>query len=374
MRSKFQVILPTLLACWMVGAAVGQDQPTTQPTTTTAPAEDEVAVIINGDRVMESEVEEEMQARLRNAPLSPEQMEQMRARLRPRVVDLLINDHLINGEVKANGLKIVEKELQEAIQKELRSYLAQTGMSREDFAQRIRQATGKSLEEFLQERAKEESFREAYLQVQYIKQKYPDEVKVTDEEVQASYDEDVDARYKKPAEVRASHILIDTRQAKNEEERQAALAKAKEVLAEVKKEDADFAALAKEHSACPSSARGGDLGFFPRHGRGAMVEPFGAAAFDLKVGEISDVVETQFGYHIIKVTERHDAETTPLEQVAPAIRAQLEQQKVGVKLQERVNELREAATIEYPPGKEPPPPAPPTMTPMTRPATQPAGG
>lgn len=86
--------------------------------------------------------------------------------------------------------------------------------------------------------------------------------------------------------IRASHILVKTRE------------KAEEILEELKM-GADFAKLAREHSECPSKKRGGDLGRFTR---GKMVKSFERAAFALKTGQISDVVQTQFGYHIIRRT------------------------------------------------------------------------
>lgn len=90
------------------------------------------------------------------------------------------------------------------------------------------------------------------------------------------------------AEVRASHILVD-----NETH-------AKQIKAKLDKGEASFEELAKEKSEGPSSKDGGDLGFF---GRGKMAKPFERKAFDLDVGEVSDPVETQFGWHIIKKTD-----------------------------------------------------------------------
>ena len=103
--------------------------------------------------------------------------------------------------------------------------------------------------------------------------------------------------------VRVSHVLVDTRKLETEDE----LAKAKQEIENIKKEidsGVDIAELAKKHSDCPSADKGGDIGFFER--RGSVVEPFAKAAFALKVGGISDPVKTQFGYHIIKVTDREN--------------------------------------------------------------------
>ena len=90
-------------------------------------------------------------------------------------------------------------------------------------------------------------------------------------------------------QVKASHILVQT-----EEE-------AKALLKQIKEENKDFAQLAAEHSLCPSGANGGDLGFF---GKGQMVKPFEDAAFATEVGEISAPVETQFGWHLVYVTDK----------------------------------------------------------------------
>jgi peptidyl-prolyl cis-trans isomerase C len=125
--------------------------------------------------------------------------------------------------------------------------------------------------------------------------------------------------------VRASHILIMANEKSTEAEKKAARTKIEGVLKRAKAGE-DFAALAKEHSQDGSAQQGGDLNFFRR---GQMVPPFEQAAFSLKPGEISDVVETQFGYHIIKVTERKDAAAVPFEQVSARIVQFLKQQRAN---------------------------------------------
>ena len=90
--------------------------------------------------------------------------------------------------------------------------------------------------------------------------------------------------------VRASHILVKTKE------------EADKLLEEIKN-GADFGELAKEHSMCPSKRDGGDLGFF---GRGMMVKPFEDATFELEVDQVSEPVETQFGWHFIKLTGKKD--------------------------------------------------------------------
>jgi peptidyl-prolyl cis-trans isomerase C len=113
---------------------------------------------------------------------------------------------------------------------------------------------------------------------------------------------------------------------------------------------ADFVTLAKANSACPSAARGGDLGLKPR---GTWVKPFEEAAFKLKVGQASDVVETQFGYHIIKLTDRKKPTITTFEEARDGIINVLTQEKRREITKEYIESLRAKANIVYPPGKEP---------------------
>ncbi|GAA4418997.1 peptidylprolyl isomerase [Acidovorax lacteus] len=127
---------------------------------------------------------------------------------------------------------------------------------------------------------------------------------VLDQRARDVYRAEGEKRFAIPDEVRASHILI----AKGDGAEQ----KAKALLQDLKN-GKDFEALAKEHSADPgSAAKGGDLGSFSR---GRMVKPFEDAAFALQPGQLSEVVESQFGYHIIKVTERKPGGVKPYEEV-----------------------------------------------------------
>lgn len=117
-------------------------------------------------------------------------------------------------------------------------------------------------------------------------------------------------------QVRASHVLLET-----EEE-------AKDIKNRADSGE-DFAALAREHSTGPSSAQGGDLNYF---GRGQMVQPFDEAVFELEVGEISDVVQTEFGYHVIKLTDKRSQ--LPLEEVYIYIENILVSEVFGNKIEE----------------------------------------
>lgn len=139
---------------------------------------------------------------------------------------------------------------------------------------------------------------------------------VTDAEVNAWYDGHKD-KFVQPEERRASHILIASEKIGKDK----AKAKAEEVFKEVQKNPAGFADLAKKNSDDPGSAeKGGDLGYF---GRGMMVKPFEEATLKLKEGEISSIVESDFGFHIIKLTGIHAAKEKPLADVKDEIEAEL---------------------------------------------------
>lgn len=124
-------------------------------------------------------------------------------------------------------------------------------------------------------------------------------VKVTDDEVKAFYDEHK-SEFAAPESVEASHILVDSEE------------KAKEILADIKAGKISFADAAKANSSCPSSEQGGSLGQFAK---GQMVPEFDAAVFAMKVGDISEPVKTQFGYHLIHLTAKNEAAEVPFEQI-----------------------------------------------------------
>jgi len=149
---------------------------------------------------------------------------------------------------------------------------------------------------------------------------------ITEERLRQAYEQ-----YKKDnppqKQVKASHILVEDE------------ATAKDLIKQLE-EGAAFAKLAKENSTGPSSSKGGDLGFF---GEGEMVEPFTEAAFGLNVGEVTDQpVKTQFGWHVIKVTDTRTTEPDSFEAKKQELRQQLQQEAV----QNLVSDLRGDAQVE----------------------------
>ena len=150
-------------------------------------------------------------------------------------------------------------------------------------------------------------------------------------------------QFKQPERVHASHILIGVPRGADAAAKAQAHAKAEQILNDVKA-GKDFAALAKEHSQDPGSAvNGGDLGFFQP---GQMVGPFNDAAFSLAPGSVSNIVETEFGFHIIKVTEKQAARTVPLDEIKPRLEQFLLQRNRQEQTDAFIKALRSKGTIE----------------------------
>ncbi|MDT3699910.1 MAG: peptidylprolyl isomerase [Thermincola sp.] len=213
-----------------------------------------------------------------------------------QALDGLISQKVVELEAKKQNITVTEQD----IQKELDKYYAQYG-GEEVFKQALTQS-GYTLE-----RVK----KDMELTVKLNKLLEP-RIKISEDE-KKKYFEENKATFGQPKQVKASHILVETED------------KAKEIKEKLAKGE-DFAKLAKENSTDPGSKEnGGDLGFF---GSGQMVKEFEDAAFALKVGEISAPVKTQYGYHIIKVTETKDAKEANYEESKDKITDTLKEQKM----------------------------------------------
>ena len=162
------------------------------------------------------------------------------------------------------------------------------------------------------------------------------QIAVPEAEVKAYYEQNR-ARLGEPEQRRASHILLTVGEGGTAKDKDGARKKAEELLARVRANPNSFAQLAKENSKdTGSAANGGDLGFF---GRGMMVKPFEDAAFKLKEGEISDVIESDFGFHIIRVTGIKAAQVKPFEQVRAEIEREYRQQQAQKKFAEAAEQF-----------------------------------
>jgi peptidyl-prolyl cis-trans isomerase C len=323
-----------------------QEQPRTevQPS---SPAEI-VAVTVDGFDITEEDIEEKIKPRLeqmaaRNKQMPPTFIEQLKTRLRKEALERMIIERLIDEQVKAAQIVVTEEDVNDHI----KTMAAAEKMSMEDMKALI-EASGQSFEQWRQQMQFEK--RLAYQEL--FESELDDKVNITEENARAHYFEN-QQRFEIPEQVKASHILIkpDTSDPNVEPAlaEAAAKAKAEDLLKQIK-DGADFAELAKAKSGCPSSARGGDLGFFSK---GQMVPAFEEATLALEVGQVSDIVKTRFGYHIIKVADRKEAGTKTFEQVKSDLMAMLTAEKQRELTEQYVESLKVEANIVYPPGKEP---------------------
>lgn len=162
----------------------------------------------------------------------------------------------------------------------------------------------------------------------FLKKKVEADAQVPDADLKKFYEQNKD-KFKAGEQIRASHILV-----KSEKE-------AKDILSQIKG-GANFEELAKKHSVDSSAAKGGDLGWF---GKGTMVPAFEKAALGLKEGQVSDVVKSDFGFHIIKLTGKRPAGIRPFDEVKDQIKAAImpsKQQEVFQKIKE---ELKKSAKV-----------------------------
>jgi peptidyl-prolyl cis-trans isomerase C len=169
-------------------------------------------------------------------------------------------------------------------------------------------------------------------------------ISVSDQKVRAFYDDNPNL-FRKPEQVRASHILIQVPENADENKQAEALATIQALKTRIDNGE-NFASLAQENSDGPSKTKGGDLGFFSRE---QMVPPFSEAAFALQPGQTSDVVQTRFGYHLIRVTEHQVAQTMAFNEVKASITARLRQEQEKEKIDAYLEKLKEHADIKrYP--------------------------
>ncbi|GFN33338.1 peptidylprolyl isomerase [Paenibacillus xylaniclasticus] len=231
-----------------------------------------------------------------------------------KALENLISYELVNQEAEEKGVKVTEEDINHELEglktnmggeESFNLALQQYGMTVEDLKPDLRQ------------------------QAQYRKLLEP-QVSVSDEDI-SSYFEQYKDSFATPEQVRASHILVATKE------------EADEIIKQLN-EGSDFAAIAKEKSLDTSNKdAGGDLDYFSR---GMMEAAFEEAAFNLKVGEISEPVQTSYGYHVIKVTDHKEATTPTLEDKKDEIKETLTTQQVYQLSQTLLSDLRSQAKIE----------------------------
>ncbi|MBW2171630.1 MAG: peptidylprolyl isomerase [Deltaproteobacteria bacterium] len=288
------------------------------------------AAKVNGSVITQKELDRELsrateQLLQMGRPVSDTQLSEMRKRM----LDNLIAYELLYQESKKKGVKVTDAAVDEKMNELKKQYPDEAEFKTMLSSSNLTEADLKS------------HMKRGIAVEQLVDREIVQKITVTDKEMRAYYDSNLD-RFKQPEQVKASHILIKVDPEADESEKGKARKQIETIQKKVKKGE-DFEALAKEHSGCPSSTKGGDLGYF---GRGQMVKPFEDTAFALKPGQVSDIVETRFGYHLIKVTDKKPAMTVPFEEVKERISERQKQQQVREKVLAYVEDLRGKAKVE----------------------------
>jgi len=286
--------------------------------------------LVNDTAVLRQDLDREMKlvslklAR-QGRPVDPQQLKRYEGEIR----ETLINRTLLLQQSQSEGIDIKDSSVAKALEefkaafKDEKAYqnaLTEMGFSEEMLKAQIKNGlTIKTL----------------------IDKEVLQKISVSDQQVRAFYDDNPNL-FRKPEQVKASHILVQVPENAGEAKQAEALAAIQALKMRIDNGE-NFATLAQENSDCPSKAKGGDLGFFSRD---QMVPPFSEAAFALQPGQTSDVVQTRFGYHLIRVTERQEEQTMAFNEVKEAISARLRQEQEGKKIDVYLEKLKEHADIK----------------------------
>ncbi|MBU0769378.1 MAG: peptidylprolyl isomerase [Proteobacteria bacterium] len=322
-----RLIIAVVAICLLVGPAWSADK-------AAAPGKDAASVkeaaSVNGKPISKSQYERDLsmfqkRAAQEGRPLNDADL----TAVKNRILENLIDAEVLYQQSQKQGIKVDDQAVNEQIEKIKKRFpdeaaykkaLEGMGFSEKEIRAEIQR--GLAINQLLDTN---------------VRQK----ITVTEEESKKYYDNNPNL-FKQPEQVKASHILIKVAPDAEESKKNQARKKIETVQKNVLKGE-DFGLLAKANSEGPTAQREGDLGYFSR---GQMVKPFEDAAFALNVGEVSKIVETQFGYHLIKVTDKKPARTIPYEEVQLKLEEHLKKEKAKTEIQGYIENLKKSANIK----------------------------
>lgn len=336
--------------------AVPTQPASTQPAATMPAAS--VVATVNGKAISLSEFDREVQnvQMQTSRQLPPEALAQLMPQMRLQAMTNLVNKQLLLQAIVDRKITVSDDELKKSLAEVMKNVppgetldeaLKHAGIAKNDFMQQMTES----------------------LAIQKLLEQETKSVTATDADLTTYYAEHPD-RFKRGESVSARHILImfapgDDDAKKAEKKKRMEAIRVRLVKGE------DFAKVCTETSEDPGSKDNG--GLYEDFPRGRMVPPFENAAFTQKIGEIGPIVETSFGYHIIKVEKHTEPSVVPLAEIKDRLKAYLDGQKKQEAAQKYVKSLRDAAKIVYTEGYAPPMPATaPAVGPTTAPTTAPS--
>ena len=290
----------------------------------------DAVALVNGTPITQAQLDRSLKFAQQKAaetgrPLDDAQLSQ----LKKQTLEKLIGSELLYQASEKEGIKIDKKRVEEKFEQWKKRF--------PEDAQYERVLTELDVTEA---EVKDEIRRGMAIQ-ELINKKFAEKITIPEKEIKAYYDEHPDF-FKQPQQVKARHILVKVNPEAEDKEKEAALEKIRDIQKKQKAGE-DFAQLAKEHSEGPSATKGGELGYFTPQ---QMVKPFSDAAFALEPGQVSDVVETRFGYHLIQVEDKKPASTASYESVEEKIGQYLKQRKMQEEIAQYVDKLRKKGTVE----------------------------
>lgn len=288
------------------------------------------AALVNGVAISMEQYTKELNVQLARVSQQGQQIsDDQMAAMKKNILDSLIEREVLYQQSQKVGIQVSDQKVDDQLagikkrfpnETEYKNALSKMNLSEDEVKVQIKR--GLSIREL-------------------IDQQITSKVVITDEESKAYYDKNPQM-FKQPEQIKASHILIKV-DAKADETKKVEARKKIEAVQQKLKDGGDFAALAKEYSEGPSSTKGGDLGYFRR---GQMVKPFEEAALALKPNEVSDIVETRFGYHLIIVYDIKPEQTLTYADVKDKINQRMKQEKIEKEAVKYVDKLKKDAKLE----------------------------
>lgn len=285
---------------------------------------------INGDEIERGDFDKQMErTRARFQRAGRQIAPALETRLKENLIRKLVEEQLISQKAKAEGVTVTSEELTAKVTEH-----------------KTRFGSDKAFQSFLERTGQTEADVKADLEKNLLRDKLFVKLLASSEPTEADakkyYEENLD-KYKQKEQIKASHILFKVDKTTPEKEKKEKLAEAKKVMADAKKSSANFEEIAKKYSDGPTKDRGGDLGTFSR---GRMVKPFEDAAFAAKAGDIVGPIETQFGFHVIKVYEKTPESQRAFEEVKDSILTSLKARQKSKATRDLLDTLRADAKIE----------------------------
>lgn len=327
MNKRTVLVVTGLLLAGSVAFAGGNVEDRSQPATRQAA----VAARVNGVEITVEEYEQMVSSNIERYEAESQASfpEDQRSMLERRVLDGLITRATLEAETQRLGITVASDEI-DAILSQFRGQFPD-----EDTFRNVLQQQGYTEERFEAELRRQMAIEQLFEQEVFAA------ITVEEQELQDFYEENT-MYFEQPEQVSARHIILTTQGASDDAARSAIRQEIEGLRRRIAGGE-DFAEVAREHSQDGSAARGGSLGTF---GRGQMVPAFEEVAFSLPVGELSQVVETQFGYHLVEVTERIPARTIPYPEVRGQIEDFLLEDVRNRAAEDYVEDLRSRANVE----------------------------